>query len=291
MRVPLPRIPALIGLAALLAAGMAFAQQDGSIYLHGLVPVRSISEDEDGLIVLEGLLPGFKPLEQLPAVLDFQVYSRWSGSGEHEVFLQLVAPDGETVLQEAGDRLALSSGECAYLVEDFRNTVFSVEGMHGINAWVDGELVASFPFPVGDVGEREMPDPVFMLSAPAGKAYIGGDGLWVVSGIFEYFAFERFPSADDFIVVNVWSAGARPARQITRLLSPPGKVLATRSGQVPAGPGRIAVVVAEFENFIFRQPGWHGLTVSVGEDLYLDVELEVVLEEDREEGPGVPSNI
>ncbi len=279
MRTPRNRTALFLGFALLLAAGRARADGEENATLLGLVPVLDVNEDEDGFTVLDGLIAGFEEPGELPAVLDFSVYTLWSGSGEHAVSLELVEPDGKTVLQTVDGELTLNEDASPCLVFDLRGTGFNREGLHWLQVFVDKDLVDEYPFPVGEVDEESMEEPRLLISLPAVEVYENDDGVPVISGLFDYFTFESFPDTDDFIIASVWSRGAFDYEQGTRLLDPAGEVVAERWTEVPAGPGRLEVVTDEFAGFTFREPGIHAVAVSLDGEPFLLFDLPVLQED------------
>ena len=253
-------IPALLLLIALPA--FADSQVSRAAFL-GLAVANGVSEDENGLVVLEGIHHSAHS-EAFPYTEDLWVYTRWSGTGNHTVRVMLRDIKTDEVVAETEDELDFASDPVIYFTHDFVNTTFSGAGAYAIDVILDEEPVAEYAFYVN--ADESYPErPQLVLSVPAEDGSVDDEGFASVSGVFEYFTFSSFPVTDSFAVVTVWFSGEGRHRQHIQILASDGGLIAVSETQtLQAGPGQMSVLSDSFDGIRF--PGAGTYTTA----LYLD---------------------
>ncbi|MCX7795220.1 MAG: hypothetical protein N2380_01675 [bacterium] len=271
----------VLSLLLLVSTNLAIAGEVKA-YNAGLVIAEDVTEDEDGLIVLDGLF-SITTFKKLPGIDNFKVYSRWIGSGKHTIKVQVV-DEANNIIMDSDD-IALEfdrDNSTYYHYFDFSNIVFTKPGIYWIQALLNGEVDYEIPMFIELEGKelkfKDAPEyPALILSAPAGSVTEKDNGLQVVSGIFEYFAFKRFPSAYDFIIANVWYSGEGGYSQHIEFLDPDGRVIYKSEPQdFEHGPKTVSVVYDKLEDIIFPKAGTYTVKVYLDDDSIFDYPILVV---------------
>ncbi|MGB9682087.1 MAG: DUF6941 family protein [bacterium] len=261
----------LIGLLFFLGNGMSLAET--TAFNSGLAIVEDITQDENGLIILDGLF-SITDLEKFPGVDNFKVYSRWTGIGTHTIKIQIADSDDNIIADSDEVNLEFKKDyETYYQVFDFNNTVFPKPGIYWVDALLDDKRDFSMPLFIQsndkDITFRNPPEsPVLAFSLPALDVKENDNKLQVVSGVFEYFIFDRFPAAYDFIIANAWYSGDGKYTQYIELLDPEGNIIyKSNPQQFENRIKAINVVYDKLEDIIFPNAGRYILKV------YLDGKL------------------
>lgn len=251
-------------------------------YNAGLVIVEDVTTDEDGLIVLDGLF-SITTFKKFPGVDNFKVYSRWIGSGKHTIKAQIVDEEDNIVMDSDDITLEFARDNSTYYQYfNFNNIVFTKPGIYWIQALLDSEIAYEIPLFV-ELADKKLEfediaeEPALILSAPASSVTEKENGLQVVSGVFEYFIFKRFPSAYDFIIANIWYSGDGEYSQYIELLDPDGNVIYKSDPQdFEQGPKTVSVIYDQLEDIIFPKAGTYTVKVYLDDDLAFDYPILVV---------------
>lgn len=265
-----------------LFASVSTAMAGGATYNAGLTLSEDVTTDEDGLIVLDGLF-SITTFGKFPGVDNFKIYSRWIGSGKHLIKAQIVDSENKVIMDSDDITLEFDRENSTYYQYfDFNNIVFTKPGIYWVQALLDNNIAFEIPLFV-ELSEEELeleeaPEiPNLILSAPAGSVKEKENGLTVVSGVFEYFTFKRFPSAYDFIIANVWHSGDGEFSQYIELLDPDGNVIyKSEPKSFENGPKTVNVVYDELEDIIFPKAGTYTVKVYLGDELTFDYPILVV---------------
>jgi hypothetical protein len=260
---------ALTALAILPAAAETYL-------LGGVLAANVVDDDETGLVNINGIHSSVTDVN-VPYVADLWVYLRWEGEGEHTVDLEVVNADGD-VVADLSDDVDFKDYGTNFTTHSLANTVFKDAGTYMVVVYVDDEELLDLPYSV-NVKESEGSDgPYLLMSIPAIDGEVGSDGTARVYGAFEHYTFKRFPNADDFAIVTIWSSGDDSYQQRIEITDPEGKVVGKSGAQeVEAWPGKLAVVTGKFDNFLFRIPGDYLVTVYLDDEEQLTYTLRAVL--------------
>jgi hypothetical protein len=263
------RFFAAILLALLLpAAPVLWAQSPPRAAFLGMAVATGISQDEQGLTVLEGVHNALWAGE-MPVTEDLQIYTRWSGTGTHTIGVTIVDKTSGDSVAETSDELDFGEDPVTFYTHDFSGTSFPSDGVYAIEVTLDGASAASYAFYVN--ADDLLPDsPAFVLSVPAESGSVNDSGDAKVSGIFEYFTFDSFPAADTFSVVTVWFSGDGEFDHTVQILDPAGKELATSPhSTLTAYFGQMNVANDEFSSVTFPSPGIYTAVVFLeGEKVF-----------------------
>lgn len=265
----------------ILIMNFAFAQEENKAYIVGLAIVEDIAEDEYGLTLLDGLF-SITNFRKFPSVDNFKVYTRWFGIGEHKIKAQIVDSKNNIVNETDEEKLIFENDyETIYFSHDFNNTVFPKAGIYWVQAVLNDEVVLSVPLFIQLSGEQvpfepESELPALIFSVPAVEVYEKDNGLQAVKGVFEFFQFKRFPSADDFIIVNGWHSGDGEFKQHIEILDPDGNVIYVSEPQsFETGPKSITAVYDELVDFIFPKAGMYLVRVYLEDELVAEYPILV----------------
>lgn len=274
-------LPLILILLLVFLINNIFANAQKKTFLLGLAIVEDITEDESGLAVLDGLF-SITNFRKLPAVDNFKVYSRWTGTGEHKIKVQIVDSENNVINETEEEELIFEEDfETYYFSHDFNNTVFQKPGVYWVQAILDDEVELEIPLFIQLSGEEVQFElkselPVLIFSVPAVEIYEKDNGLQAVSGVFEYFSFRKFPAADDFIIANGWYSGDGEFEQHIEILDPDNNVIYKSEPQVfENGPKTITAVYDDLIDFIFQKPGLYIVRVYLGEECVFEYPIIV----------------
>jgi len=227
-----------------------------------------ISQDGDGLTVLEGVHNAVWS-DTMPVTEDLQMYTRWSGTGTHTIGVAVVEKATGDTVAEKTDELDFGQDPVTYYTHDFTGTEFPADGVYAIEVTLDGASVASYAFYV-NVDDQLPESPAFVLSVPAESGTVDDAGSATVSGIFEYFTFEKFPDTDTFTVVTLWFSGDGEFDHSVRILDPEGKEIAeSPRSAFSAYYGEMSVAQDTFPSVAFPSPGVYTAVVYLeGEKVF-----------------------
>ncbi len=271
----------ILTLSLFLLTNTIFAQEENKAYVAGVAIVEDISEDEYGLTLLDGLF-SITNFRKFPAVDNFKVYSRWFGIGKHKIKAQIVDSQNNIVNESNEENLIFEKDyETYYFSHDFNNTVFVKPGVYWVEMVLNDEVVFSMPLFVQLSGqevsfelESELPSLIFSL--PAIEVYEKDNGLQAISGVFEFLRFKRFPSADDFIIVNGWHSGDGEFSQYIEILDPDGNVIYVSEPQTfETSPKSITAVYDELIDFIFPKAGIYKVRVYLEDTVVMEYPILV----------------
>jgi hypothetical protein len=255
-------------LVAALGLLAALPPAFGRTAFLGSAVAEDISEDEDGLTVVSGIHRNLLA-EDFPYEADLWVYTRWVGDGTHTVSVYITGEETREVVAEAEDELDFGGDPVTYLAHDLTGTVFPDAGVYSVTVSLDGEVVGESLYYVA-AEDEVVQAPQLVLSVPAADGYADEDGWCEVSGIFEYFSFDRLPARDSFAIASVYFSGDdKDHAHAVRILDPSGRLVAgpvTRTVSFPSGVLR--VVTDTFPDLQFRVAGSYAAVVSLdGRDL------------------------
>lgn len=257
-----------------LATPKLVLANESKVYCSGLAIAEDISEDENGLIVLDGLF-SITNFKKFPGVDTFFVYSRWTGGGKHTAKLQILDPDDKIIADSEDLDLEIEGeSETVYYKTKFDNVVFQKPGVHWIEAILDGKKESLIPLFIQKSEEsiefEDYPEsPVLIFALPTvGGIYEKDNGLQVISGVFEYFYFDRFPSAYDFTIATGWYSGEGEFKHQVEILDPDNNSIYKSEAQTFVnGPKTINVLNDNIEDFIFQKPGEYTINIYLDDKL------------------------
>lgn len=254
---------AIISALLLLASRGLWAQAAPGAAFLGMAVATGISENEDGLTVLEGVHNAVWS-DTMPVTEDLQLYTRWSGTGTHTIGVRIVDRSTGDSLADTSEKLDFGEDPVTYFTHDFSGTTFPSDGVYAIEVTLDGETAANYAFYVN--ADDQMPEyPAFVLSVPAERGTVDDTGDAHISGIFEYFTFESFPATDTFSVVTVWFSGDGDFDHSVQILDPEGKRLAeSPRSTFSASSGEMSVANDAFDSVAFPSPGIYAAVVFLG---------------------------
>jgi hypothetical protein len=246
--------------------------QEKKANLLGLSIVEDILEDDYGLTILDGLF-SITIFKNLPATDVFKVYSRWTGTGEHKVRVQIVDPDKKIIKKTNEENIKFENDyETYWFSHDFANTLFNKSGVYWVQAVLDDNVEFEMPLFIQISGEEleykpKSNLPYITFSLPAIEVYEKDNGLLTVSGVFEYFAFEDFPAKDSFIIANGWCSGNGEFKQHIEILDPDNNIIYVSEPQYFENePKTINVVYDELEDFVFPKEGYYTVKVFLEDE-------------------------
>jgi hypothetical protein len=235
------------------AAGLSAQAAPGAAFL-GMAVATDISEDENGLTVLEGVHNAVWS-ETLPVTENLQIYTRWSGTGTHTIGVTIVDESTGDSLAETTEELDFGENPVTYSTRDFSGTSFPSDREYAIEVTLDGETAATDAFYV-NVDDTLPERPAFVLSVPAESGSIDEAGYATVSGTFEYFTFQGFPASDTFSVVTIWFSGDGDFDHSVQILDPGGTPLAeSPRSTLSASRGEMSVATDAFDSIDFPSAG------------------------------------
>ncbi len=252
----------LLGIIALLSPAF------GRTAFLGSAVTDDIAEDDDGLTVLDGVHASLWT-DEFPCEVDLYVYTRWTGEGSHTVSVFITDEATREVVAESEDELDFAGESVTWLAHDFAGTVFPEAGVYTVAVSLDGEIVDESPYYV-EADDEAAETPRLVLSVPASAAWGDGDGWCEVSGVFEYFSFERLPARDTFVVASLYFSGDDGEHtHAVRILDPAGALVAGPVRRAVTFPfAEMQVVTDTFPNLQFRTAGAYAAIVSLdGKDL------------------------
>lgn len=248
----------------------------------GLVLVENIGEDENGLVVLDGIFTTIT-FRKFPGVDDLFVYSRWVGSGKHYLKAQII-DNSDNVIIDSGDVEFDFNDPNSVYYEEFKlnNIVFTKPGLYWVQVLLDDEVESSIPLFIESKDKKlevsGLPEkPVLITSVTAISVRKKESGLPVISGVFENFSSTRFPFADDFIVANIWYSGNGDFNQYIEFVDPDGNIIyKSELGTFTHEPESLTVMYDELEDIIFYKPGEYRINVYLEEELVLSYPVLVL---------------
>jgi hypothetical protein len=251
----------VLGIFLLVARGLPAQASPGAVFL-GMAVATSISEDKDGLTVLEGVHNAVWS-ETMPVTEDLQLYTRWSGAGTHTIGVTIMDQATGDTLGQTSDELDFKGDPVTYYTHDFSGTSFPADGTYAIEVTLDGQAAAHYAFYVNM--DDQMPgSPALVLSVPAESGGVDENGDATISGIFEYFTFKSFPARDSFSIVTAWFSGKGTHDHSVQILGPDGMRLAdSPHSTFSASYGEMGVATDTFKSVSFPAPGVYSAVLSM----------------------------
>ncbi|HOP95737.1 MAG TPA: hypothetical protein PL130_08215 [Dictyoglomaceae bacterium] len=255
----------LIIFSCLILFSLTYAQDNPPntpIKLIGLTISENIDQDEYGLTIIDGIFSIIN-FEEIPNADSFPVYSRWIGTGSHNIEINLLTPEKDKVLSQLTDTLDLTEeNEVIYAFDYFEDVSFEKAGIYWVQAKADGQIEKEIPLFV-TVGDSDIPNlesldkaPILLFSVPSLDVYENDNGLITVSGVFEYYQTQKLPFTDTFIIATSWLSGNGNFTQHVEILSPDGTMLASTEPQLlTAEYASVAVLTDYIQNLSFEKAG------------------------------------
>lgn len=243
-RGPLSLAAMILAVAAgTLAPAPAGAQTDAAFL--GLAVVDSVGRDAHGDLVLHGIRHVARAAA-FPWTENLSVYTRWGGSGEHDIGISVWNIDTDETVCEKEETVRFSDGGVTSYAHTFLNAKFPRSGTYDVETTLDGDLAAEYSLFVGV--DDSFPDTLeLVLSVPARSGALDRADAASVSGIPEGFTFDGFPALTTFALVTLWFSGAAGHVQSMEILDPTGVPIATsQQRSIPADAGKITLVTESF---------------------------------------------
>ncbi len=261
---PWGRLPMFLVLALAGTAAGSWADAE----FVGLAVAQTISHDADGRISLNGIHHLYR-VSSFPHREDLCVYTRWSGSGTHDIDISIWNLDTEETVSEADHRIRFASRGITTFVQAFPQALFPERGTSAVEATLDGDLAAEYSLFV-DV-EDSFPDtPELVLSVPARDGSLDVDGNAFVGGIPDLFSFPGFPTRGSIDVVTLWFSGEGRHEQRMEILDPTGVPIASSGPQqIRSGYGKMQLLTDSFRNVSLPVRGIYTVVLYLdGEDVF-----------------------
>ncbi len=251
----------LIVFSCLILFSLTYAQ-DTPIKLIGLTISENIDQDEYGLTIIDGIFSIIN-FEEIPNTDSFPVYSRWVGTGSHNIEINLLTPEKDKVLAQLTDKLDLiEENEVIYTFDYFEDAPFEKAGVYWVQAKADGQVEKEIPLFVteadSDIPNLESLDktPILLFSVPSLDVYENDNGLVTVSGVFEYYQTRDLPFTDTFTIATSWLSGNGNFTQHVEILSPDGNTLVSTEPQLlTAEYASVTVLTDYIRNLSFEKAG------------------------------------
>lgn len=249
-----------------LAPAPAGAQPD-AVFL-GLAVVDSIGRDARGDLVLTGIRHVSRAAA-FPHTENLSIYTRWGGSGEHDIGISVWNMDTDETVCEEEETVRFADGGITSYAHTFINATFPRGGTYDVETTLDGDLAAEYSLFVG--ADDSYPDtPELVLSVPARSGALDHPDAASVSGIPEGFTFNSFPALTTFALVTLWFSGASGHLQSMEILDPTGVPIATSPPRpIPSHTGKISVVTESFPDVSLTVRGTYTAVLYLdGEDVF-----------------------
>ncbi|MGA2764515.1 MAG: hypothetical protein ABSG17_14245 [Spirochaetia bacterium] len=234
----------------------------------GLAVARAISQDDAGRIMLEGIHHASRA-EEFPHTEAVCVYTRWDGSGSHEIGVSIWNMDTEETVTESTREIEFSPDTVTTFVQTFPHATFPQGGTYAVEVTLDGDLAAEYSLFV-NVDDSYPDTPELVLSVPAEKGSLDQAGNASVDGIPALFAFPRFPAHDSFDLVTLWFSGEGSHEQRIEILDPTGVPIASSAPQaIRSGYGKLQLLTDSFRDVPLAVRGTYTAVLYLdGEDVF-----------------------
>lgn len=253
---------AAFALAGVPAPAEAYAQ------FLGLAVAQSVGHDAEGNVVLDGI-HHVSQAAAFPHEENLSVYTRWSGSGPHEIGVSIWNLDTEETVSEASSDVEFSPDAITTFVQAFPHATFPEGGTYAVEVTLDGDLTAEYSLFLNE--DDSYPDaPELVLCVPAQRGFLDGAGNASVSGISDIFSFRRFPARDSFELVTLWFSGEGSHQQRVEILDPTGvPIAASRTQEIRADYGKLQLLTDTFRDIPIQGRGTYTVVLYLdGEDVY-----------------------
>ena len=250
-------------LVLFLAVATAACRADAEFL--GIAVAQAVTHDANGRISLGGIHHQSK-VSNFPYREDVCVYTRWSGSGTHDIGISIWNLDTEETVSDADQEIAFTPGTVTTFVQTFPHATFPEGGTYAVEETLDGDLAAEYSLFV-NAGDSYPDTPELVLSVPAENGSLDSAGNAFVGGIPEGFSFPRFPARGSIELVTLWFSGEGSHEQRIEILDPTGVPIASSVPQeIRSGYGKMQLLVDSFPDVPLMV---HGTYTAV---LYLDGE-------------------
>lgn len=231
----------------------------GAAFL-GMAVATGVREDAQGLTDIVGIHASVRA-SSVPVTEDLQVYTRWTGTGTHEVRVEVRQASTGTVVGGTTDRLDFGGDRVTYFTHDLGGTTFPAAGVYLVQAALDETTVATYAIFV-NAKDQLSDGPAFVLSVPAERGWLDEKGNANLSGVFEYFSFARFPATESFSIVTIWFSGSGSFDHSVRVSDANGTTVA-QSGHtlMTAAVGRMSISDDAFTSVAFPSAGLYTATL------------------------------
>ncbi len=253
-------------LAGMLAAERASAQGPTDAVFLGLAIADSISRDASGAFVLTGIRHVSR-VNDFPFTEDLRVYTRWGGTGVHDIGISVWNVDTDETVVETAKTVTFSDTGITSFSHTFRGATFAESGTYDVETTLDGDVAAEYTLFMGATDD-DFPDaPELVLSVPADSGSLDQGEAASVVGIADSFSFRRFPTLDSIALVTVWFSGDAGHEQRMEILDPTGVPIASSSPHpIPADAGKLSMIRDSFPDLTLPVRGTYTAV------LYLDGE-------------------
>jgi hypothetical protein len=255
-------------LFAAFALGVVSASAGADPQFLGLAVAHSVSHDADGKVFLDGIHHASQ-VNSFPHEENIYVYTRWSGSGVHEIDVSIWNLDSEETVSEAMEAIEFSPDSITTFVQAFPHATFPESGTYSVEVALDGDLAAEYSLFV-NVDDSYPEAPELVLSVPAQWGSLDGAGNASVAGIPDIFSFNRFPAHDNFELVTLWFSGEGSHEQRVEILDPTGVPIATSPAQeIRADYGKMQLLTDSFRDVPIQVRGTYTVVLYLdGEDIF-----------------------
>jgi len=234
----------------------------------GLAVAHAVSHDANGRISLGGIHHR-STVRAFPYSENVCVYTRWSGSGTHDIDISIWNLDTEETVSDADRDIVFTPGVVTTFVQTFPNATFPEGGTYAVEVTLDGDLAAEYSLFVN--AQDSYPDtPELVLSVPAENGSLDGAGNAFVGGIPEAFSFRRFPARTRIALVTLWFSGEGRHEQRMEILDPTGVPIASSVPQeIRSDYGKMQLLMDSFPDVPLRVRGTYTAVLYLdGEDVF-----------------------
>jgi hypothetical protein len=267
---PMSRAVSALGASLFLAVALAGrpAAVGADAQFLGIAVAQSISRDPEGDVVLTRILHT-DVVSAFPHQESISVYTRWSGSGTHDIGISIWNMDTEETVAQAEDEVDFSPDAVTSFIKVFPRATFPAVGTYAVEVTVDGDLAAEYSLYM-NVNDSFPDTPELVLSVPARGSAMDAAGNVSVEGIPDILSFSRFPAKESFRLVTLWFSGEGRHVQRVEILDPTGVPIARSPRQeVKADYGKQELMTDSFRDVQLTVRGIYTVVVYLdGEDVF-----------------------
>jgi Family of unknown function (DUF6941) len=266
----MPRVvPVLSGclfFALALSGNPARAVADAQFL--GIAVAHAIHHDASGNTVLIGIHQTAL-VSSFPHEESVSVYTRWSGSGTHDIGISIWNMDTEETVSETDQEVDFAPGGVTSFVHIFPRATFPARGTYAVEVTLDGDLAAEYSLYVNS--HDTYPDtPELVLSVPARDATLDKAGDVSVNGIPDVVTVPHFPARRSFDLVTLWFSGEEGHVQHVEILDPTGVPIARSPvREIGADYGKLEPMTDSLRNVPLAVSGTYTVVLYMdGEDIF-----------------------
>ncbi len=254
-------------IAAFTLAGVS-ARAAADAQFLGLAVAHSVDRDAEGNLVLDGI-HHVSQVTNFPHEESVFVYTRWTGSGPHQIGVSIWNLDTDETVSDAMKEIDFSPDSITTFVQAFPHATFPEGGTYAVEVTLDGDLAAEYSLFV-NVDDSYPDAPELVLCVPAARGSLDRVGNAFVSGISDTFSFHRFPARDSFELVTLWFSGEGNHQQRVEILDPTGvPIAASATQEIRADYGKLRVLTDTFRDMPLPVRGTYTVVLYLdGEDVY-----------------------